>query len=549
MPRLVVGIYYPVFTALLSQCNYRMYLGSKPLLPTLFSSTPRKANSDWSPVNLSAEIQQSRKALFRILFHPTLFPAMKPLNLVRGAGLFLLGALVVCGLVAVLTPPNRTLSHWNALIRTDFPRLKFVKPAELDTWLRDPNRPMPQLLDVREPAEFAVSHLPQAIQINPHARAKEVFALIDTNQVSVLYCAVGYRSASLADELTRQGYTNVFALEGSIFQWANEGRALERDGFATKQVHPFSGSYAHLLRPEIRYPLARFESLTNNIPPLERFKLSLGVFLLALFLAWESIAPGFDWFRHNFRSRVFHGWRNYMLGVTNNLLVALLFAQVWIRVAARTWQHDFGLLNWTQPPEWMRYTLAILVLDLWAYAWHRLNHRFPFFWMFHRVHHSELQMDVTSAGRFHAGEIVLSSALRIPVIALLGATMTELLVYETAMFSVVQFHHANIALPAWIEKLLSLAIVTPSPHRLHHSRLAVEANTNFSSLFSFWDRIFSTWKWPTNPGNIQFGLAGFEAPEHHTLVGMMELPLEALDHAARSQSTGPAGDKPGAHTP
>jgi sterol desaturase/sphingolipid hydroxylase (fatty acid hydroxylase superfamily) len=134
-------------------------------------------------------------------------------------------------------------------------------------------------------------------------------------------------------------------------------------------------------------------------------------------------------------------------------------------------------------------------------------------------------MDVTTANRFHLGEIIASSVLRIPVIALLGIRLPELALYETAMFAVVQFQHANISVGPRADALLRLFIVTPFIHKVHHSRWQPETDSNFASLFSIWDRVFRTQRLREDPGTIQFGLDEFDAPAHHTLGGMMKTPF------------------------
>src|SRR6185503_17481737 len=185
--------------------------------------------------------------------------------------------------------------------------------------------------------------------------------------------------------------------------------------------------------------------------------------LLAIFLTWEGLSPAFGWFR-NRRERMLHGWRNYLLGTINVILAGLFFVQCWLLAASWSDSHEFGLLNWVHMPGWLRLIAAILFLDCWTYLWHFTNHHVNFLWRFHRTHHSELQMDVTSAVRFHFGEIIFSGLLRIPLIILLGLQFHEVVVYEMLLFAVVQFHHANIRLPGKWEERLSWVIASPGYH-------------------------------------------------------------------------------------
>jgi sterol desaturase/sphingolipid hydroxylase (fatty acid hydroxylase superfamily) len=226
-----------------------------------------------------------------------------------------------------------------------------------------------------------------------------------------------------------------------------------------------------------------------------------------------------------------HGLKNLVLGVLNSLLTGLGFAALWWTTAQWSQAHEFGLLNGLRLPGWARLAGAFLLFDAWMYGWHRLNHRIPFLWRFHRTHHSDPTMDVTTANRFHIGEIAFSSILRVPVIALLGLRLWELALYELAMFTVVQLHHANIALPARLDRALRVVIVTPFMHKVHHSRWQPETDSNYSSLFSFWDRLFHTYRLRDDPRTLRFGLQEFDGQENHTLTGLLATPLKQVQRA------------------
>lgn len=140
------------------------------------------------------------------------------------------------------------------LVRKRFPEVRQLQTAELAVWLGDTNRPQPMLLDVREVEEFAVSHLPNARNVKPKAKVSDVELIIATGQPVVVYCSVGYRSSALAQRLARGGITNVFNLEGSIFQWANEGRPLVKDNSdePAKKVHPYNKRWGVLLKSQVK---------------------------------------------------------------------------------------------------------------------------------------------------------------------------------------------------------------------------------------------------------------------------------------------------------
>ena len=250
--------------------------------------------------------------------------------------------------------------------------------------------------------------------------------------------------------------------------------------------------------------------------------------LLALLLIWESLLPFFSYFVGSGRERASHGLKNLALGALNSVLTGMGFVALWWTTARWAQAHGVGLLNGLLLPEWVRLIAAFLLFDGWMYWWHRLNHRIPFLWRFHRTHHSDPRMDVTTANRFHIGEIALSSVLRVPIIALLGLQLWEVAFYELAMFTVVQVHHANIAFPAWLDRALRVFIVTPFMHKVHHSRSQPETDSNYSSLFSFWDRLFRTLRLRGDPRTLRYGLEEFDPPENHTLLGLLATPIKRV---------------------
>jgi hypothetical protein len=236
-----------------------------------------------------------------------------------------------------------------------------------------------------------------------------------------------------------------------------------------------------------------------------------------LLLAWESLAPFGSYFVGKPGERLLHGTKNLALGILNALLIGLIFVALWWTTAEWAQARQFGLLNWLRMPSWTRLAAAFLLL-----------------------HHSDPRMDVTTASRFHLGEIFFSSVLRIPVIALLGLQLWELALYEAAMFSVVQMHHANIAMPPWLDRSLRTLIVTPFMHKVHHSRWQPETDSNYSSLFSFWDRLFRSFRLREDPHTLEFGLDEFDPPEHQTFVGLMTTPIKRVRRTARLSMSNPS---------
>lgn len=258
---------------------------------------------------------------------------------------------------------------------------------------------------------------------------------------------------------------------------------------------------------------------------LRLLKTTSGLCVLLVLLLWETATPFLPLFQGNLRERARHATRNFVLGLANVVLGAVAVVLLWAGIALWAEEHRFGLLNWLELSGWTRLILAVVLFDAWMYWWHRMNHRLPFFWRFHRTHHSDPKMDVTTAHRFHFGEIFFSSLLRVPVILLLGMRPEELVIYETAMFVIVQLHHANVGLPKKVDWLLRLLFVTPAIHKVHHSRLQLETDSNYSSLFSIWDRLFRTLRLRADPRTIQFGLDRFDQLEQQTLAGLIKTPM------------------------
>lgn len=268
------------------------------------------------------------------------------------------------------------------------------------------------------------------------------------------------------------------------------------------------------------------ESLLKELQETQVILMGAGLILLFM---WESVQPFYTWFSSSFKKRGKHAFRNLTIGAVNALLVSGVFVGLWLTASIWAEKNEFGILHWLesafQMPLWVHAIGAILLLDFWMYAWHRINHVIPFFWRFHRVHHSDRTMDVTTASRFHLGEIFFSSLFRIPLIALFGVYLWELVLYETIMFAVVQFHHANVGVPEKYDRILRGIIVTPNMHRVHHSRRQPETDSNYSSLFSFWDRLAQTFRLNPEPEKMQLGLDEFDREEDQTIGGMMKTPL------------------------
>ncbi|MBI1370944.1 MAG: sterol desaturase family protein [Planctomycetes bacterium] len=246
-------------------------------------------------------------------------------------------------------------------------------------------------------------------------------------------------------------------------------------------------------------------------------KLGLIVGVLATLWVLESIMPQYL----GRRDRLRHDARNLALGFINAAVVALIFASALALVAQQQW----GLLHRIVLPAWARWIVAFVMFDAWMYAWHVANHKLPWLWRFHRVHHTETEMDASSAMRFHIVEIALSSLARLAVVPVLGLTLEQLLVYECVLEPVILFHHSNVRVPDRVDRLMRWLIVTPWVHWVHHSDVQPETDSNYGSVFSFWDRLFGTFRRRDDPTTIRQGLDGADPTESRSLLAMLAAPF------------------------
>lgn len=179
--------------------------------------------------------------------------------------------------------------------------------------------------------------------------------------------------------------------------------------------------------------------------------------------------------------------RNLGLFGLNALLAPLIVLPItW-------WAAEFSLgLRPAALTGWPGLLVDILVLDLWIYWWHRANHVLPLLWRFHQVHHLDELLDTTSAVRFHFGEVVLSALARALVIIVLDLSLAAVVIFEGLVLTSALFHHSNARIPARIERVLSRLIITPSIHWVHHHAIRADTDSNYGTIFSFWDRLFNS---------------------------------------------------------
>ncbi|MCW5979729.1 MAG: sterol desaturase family protein [Bryobacteraceae bacterium] len=260
---------------------------------------------------------------------------------------------------------------------------------------------------------------------------------------------------------------------------------------------------------------------------LENWQPVLALAGLVAFWLWESWNPFFE-----MTGRLKHAVRNLSLAGINAALTVLAFSALTAAAAVWTANHDFGLLPQMEAPIWATIGVGMIALDLWTYLWHRANHRIPLLWRFHRMHHSDENMDVTTATRFHFGEIAISTAVRLGPVLLLGIPAEAILAYDIVLLVVTQFHHANIGLLDRMDRRLRYIIVTPNMHRVHHSQERPETDSNYASVLSLWDRVFRTYRERADYRRIRYGLAQMVGDRYQTFRGMMGTPFRRLPEEA-----------------
>ncbi len=212
-----------------------------------------------------------------------------------------------------------------------------------------------------------------------------------------------------------------------------------------------------------------------------------------------------------------------------------------IMVYAGEWadRRRFGLIQWLPLPRWARYAAGALLLDYTNYRWHTLTHRVSFLYRFHRVHHSDLDMDVTTGFRFHLGEQVFSIVYRGGMIALIGAPADLVLSYEAVFEGCTAFHHSNLRLPEAVENILARVMITPRAHGIHHSIVREEFDANYGVVFDFWDRLHGTHRMDVPQEAITIGLPAWRDPEELTVLKLHTMPADDIRPWALPDGTVP----------
>jgi len=217
--------------------------------------------------------------------------------------------------------------------------------------------------------------------------------------------------------------------------------------------------------------------------------------------------------------------RNYVVSIPGFVIVRLAMLPIPFALAFWAQQHRVGLLNWLGPPEWLAIPAGFVILDYAYWWWHWANHMIPFFWRFHNVHHTDLDMDVTTAARFHFGEILFSTGFLSILLLVAGISPMTFIIFFVVFEGAVAFHHSNWRLPIRLERVLNLVIVTPRMHGIHHSIVQRETNSNWGTVFCWWDKLHRTLRRDIPQDAITIGVAGYRDEQELTLGKLWALPF------------------------
>jgi sterol desaturase/sphingolipid hydroxylase (fatty acid hydroxylase superfamily) len=250
------------------------------------------------------------------------------------------------------------------------------------------------------------------------------------------------------------------------------------------------------------------------------------IFFLGTLIAvalWEVIAP-----RRVLNDSKMRRWStNLSLVLVNTLVVRFTLPILPVGLAIILQERGWGILNIIDLPHWTKIVLAVLILDGVVYLQHVLFHFLPTLWRLHRMHHADLDIDVTTGNRFHPLEILISIGIKLAAVSLIGPPVFAVVAFEVVLNACAQFNHGNIRLPETVDRWLRLFLVTPDMHRVHHSVIPRETNSNFGFNVPWWDRLFGTYREQPEQGHLgmNIGLKEYRDPSKLTLVRLLLQPF------------------------
>lgn len=253
-------------------------------------------------------------------------------------------------------------------------------------------------------------------------------------------------------------------------------------------------------------------------------RLAFFIGTLLIVAVWEIVAPR----RPLTDSKMRRWFTNLSLVLLNTVAVRFLLPILPVGLALLARERGWGILNMVLLPDWLKILLALLLLDLVIYLQHLLFHFLPTLWRLHRMHHVDLDIDVTTGNRFHPLEIIISSGIKLAAVYSIGPPVIAVVIFEVVLNAAAQFNHGNIRIPAPLDRWLRLFVVTPDMHRVHHSVIPRETNSNFGFNVPWWDRLFGTYRAQPEQGHpgMTIGLKEYRDPAQLTLGRLLLLPFK-----------------------
>jgi len=263
----------------------------------------------------------------------------------------------------------------------------------------------------------------------------------------------------------------------------------------------------------------------NSFMIENEISIRLGFFfsIFLLVAIWEVLAPK----RPLSNSKAQRWYSNLSIVVINSLVVRWIFPFLAVGLAIEAQNRGWGLFNNIEIAWGLHLVLSVLILDFVIYLQHAMFHFIPLLWRLHRMHHSDLDYDVTTGSRFHPIEIALSMVVKLAAVAALGPLPAAVIIFEVLLNGVAVFNHGNVRLPKKLDRFIRWVIVTPDMHRVHHSIIPSETNSNFGFNVSWWDRLFGTYIDQPRAGHDQMtiGIELFRNPKYLHLHWLLVIPF------------------------
>ena len=251
------------------------------------------------------------------------------------------------------------------------------------------------------------------------------------------------------------------------------------------------------------------------------------LFLLISFFTFFILEKFFPFFHNEklFKKKIVHYSINFIFGFANWIIIFIIYISCF-KVISKFLKINFiGLLGVINFPYVLEIIIGLILFDLWMYIWHLLNHKLKFLWIFHRMHHSDINLDISTSIRFHPLEILISIIFQTVILMIIGIDLKMLFFYIIIFNFINIFHHSNFNLSENVDEIMQYIFVTPNMHRIHHSQLLIENNSNYSSTISIWDRVFRTFKRRVFPKQVIIGLKEYTLKKWQKPLGMLQMPF------------------------